>query len=85
LQIDLHDTMVRLAEVRPLFHSEADFQHALAWHLQQRHPNMSVRLEYRSPHLPERGYVDIWLADGTDFVGIELKYKTRALRATVHT
>jgi hypothetical protein len=32
---------------RPLFHSEADFQHALAWRLQEQHRQISIRLEYR--------------------------------------
>lgn len=82
--IDLHAAMRALAERRPVFHSEADFQHALAWTLQERYPNARIRLEYRAPHQPQRGYVDIWIADGEERVGIELKYKTRALKVTVH-
>jgi hypothetical protein len=82
--IDIYDTMARLSEVRPLFHSEADFQHALAWQLQQRYPHLSIRLEYRSPHLPQRWYVDLWLADGNEHVALELKYKTRALRKRIN-
>ena len=76
--------MTQLSGVRPLFHSEADFQHALAWQLHQRHPHLSVRLEYRSPHLPHRGHVDLWLVDGDEHVFIELKYKTRAFRTIVN-
>jgi hypothetical protein len=37
----------RLAERRPLFHSEADFQLALAWQLQQDEPSAELRLEKR--------------------------------------
>jgi predicted nuclease with RNAse H fold len=33
--VDLHEVMLSLARERPVFHSEADFQHALAWKLQQ--------------------------------------------------
>ena len=73
--IDINAAMNRLSEIRPLFHSEADFQHALAWQLQKQYPDVSVRLQYRSPHLTQRGYVDIWLADGAECVAIELKYK----------
>lgn len=31
----------RLAARRPVFHSEADFQHALAWQLQLDHPTLA--------------------------------------------
>jgi hypothetical protein len=82
--IDIHAAMAHLAAPRPLFHSEADFQHALAWRLQQQHPQISIRLEYRYPHLPKYGYVDIWIADGEHRVAIELKYKTRGLQAVVN-
>lgn len=82
--IDLHAAMKALAERRPVFHSEADFQHALAWKLQEQYPKARIRLEYRAPHQPQRGYVDIWIADVEEQVGIELKYKTRALTLTAH-
>jgi hypothetical protein len=84
MPIDIHQAMARLSKTRPLFHSEADFQHALAWQLQTQHLAISLRLEYRSPHIPQRGYIDIWLTDGIERVAIELKYKTRALQATVN-
>ncbi len=34
--------------------------------------------------MPQRGYVDIWLAHGDEHLAVELKYKTRALRAHVN-
>ena len=43
----LHTTMDSLAAKRPIFHSEADFQHALAWEVQLAHPNAGIRLEKR--------------------------------------
>jgi hypothetical protein len=57
--IDIHAAMANLAAPRPLFHSAADFQHALAWRLQQQHPRISIRLEYRYPHLPKYGYIPV--------------------------
>ena len=41
--------MERLAQVRPVFHSEADFRHALAWKIQIDHRTRQsvVRLETR--------------------------------------
>ena len=40
--------MAALARVRPLFHSEADFQHAFAWQLHSAHPDARIRLEIAS-------------------------------------
>lgn len=72
-----------LAERRPVFHSEADFQHALAWTIHEQHPDFNVRLEYRPGRLKEKAYVDIWLQDGAWEYAIELKYKTGRLQVTV--
>jgi len=35
----------RLGQKRPVFHSEADFQHALAWEAHQIDPELQIRLE----------------------------------------
>ena len=78
--LDIHLVMAKLAERRPIFHSEADFQFALAWQIHKMTPDCEVRLEKpftiggdkKSMHL------DIWLPNtGT---AIELKYGTRGLR-----
>ena len=68
--------MRKLAIERPLFHSEADFQHALAWRIREEHPDSGVRLEYKPPvNIGEKEMqLDIWLAKLG--VAIELKYKT---------
>lgn len=68
--------MRKLAIERPLFHSEADFQHALAWLIHEQHSDSGVRLEYKPP-IKETMYLDIWLAKSG--VAIELKYRTRNL------
>ncbi|MCL4222171.1 MAG: hypothetical protein KJZ65_12475 [Phycisphaerales bacterium] len=73
-----------MATTRPVFHSEADFQHALAWHIHERHPNVKVRLEYRPPAVGRKVYVDIWLEHADAICAIELKYKTRRLTAKAH-
>src|SRR5438093_9584716 len=75
--------MTTLAIERPLFHSEADFQHAFAWLLQRQHPAACVRLE-----LPIRTdgvaiHLDVFATFEDCAVAIELKYKTRALTFTV--
>jgi hypothetical protein len=69
-----------LARVRPIFHSEADFQHALAWQLHERWPAARIRLEYR-PFPDEKVYLDLWFRLGEHAWAIELKYATRKIDA----
>jgi hypothetical protein len=65
--------MDELAKERPIFHSEADFQLALAWILQRLHPGAQIRLEKRILDDP-RVELDVYLTlDGRRF-GLELKY-----------
>jgi len=76
--------LAALAEQRPVFHSEADFQHTLAWEIHRRLPDASVRLE--RPVKPLTGgkplHVDIWVERDGEILAIELKYKTRALQTS---
>ncbi len=75
--LDIARVMSELASDRPVFHSEADFQHAFAWHIHSLMPNGKVRLEYR-PLPDEAVYLDLWFpAIG---VVVELKYYTRELK-----
>lgn len=76
MPLDIHALMDGLAERRPIFHSEADFQFALAWHIHKALPDCEVRLEFK-PFPSERMYLDVWLP--TECVAIELKYLTREL------
>ena len=72
---DIHTVMGQLARRRPIFHSEADFQFALAWRIKETLPAWEIRLEYKPfPTDPERMHLDIW--SPTKGVAIELKYKT---------
>jgi hypothetical protein len=82
-KIDVHllDALLKkLSEKRPVFYSEADFQHALAWEIHQKIPESSIRLEFKPPHLTEHLYLDIWADNHTDILAIELKYKTKRTR-----
>jgi hypothetical protein len=73
-----------LAEKRPVFHSEADFQHALAWEIHTVNPAALIRLE-----LPVRGekgravYLDLVVQCDQQRYAIELKYKTAAMTADI--
>lgn len=71
LTLDLNPLMANLAYERPIFHSEADFQHALAWQIHTAHPEARIRLETR----PERGIrLDLLVRIADETIAIELKY-----------
>jgi len=67
---------------RGVFHSEADFQFALAWETQLFYPDAAVRLEYPPPDDPTKS-IDLTVRLGTDVYPIELKYKTKLFNAVV--
>ena len=73
---DIHSVMTELAKIRPIFHSEADFQFALAWQIREMIPDIQIRLEFP---LQEEMYLDIWIPNQQ--IAIELKYKTKKLVA----
>ena len=71
--------MTAVAERRPVFHNEADFQHALAWAIQLRWPEARVRLETR----PSPGVrLDVLVSLNDVRVAFELKYLLRNLTTT---
>lgn len=72
-----------LARQRPVFHSEADFQHAFAWTIQTAHPAARMRLE--RPFRTDAGAInlDLLVTLLSERVAIELKYLTRRLAITV--
>lgn len=72
----LRHVLERLASVRPIFHSEADFQHALAWQVQLEVPTAAIRLETR-PFADRRMYLDLAVNVDGHRVAIELKHLTR--------
>lgn len=75
--LNITELLAKLAESRSVFHSEADFQHALAWHIHQTTRNSQIRLEFPIQVDNQKMYVDIWLPQ--EKVAIELKYATRKL------
>ncbi len=81
----LSSSLEKLSQSRPVFHIEADFQHALAWQIQTDFPQLDIRFEYKPQNISDRMFVDLWIKDesGNNFA-IELKYKTRKFEETVH-
>jgi len=80
--VDLNTLLKTLCESRPVFHSEFDFQHALAWQIHESWTGYSVRLEY--PLSPEESNrLDILAFDDKESIAIELKYKKKALKTEI--
>ena len=75
----LHQVLTLLAHERPLFHSEADFQHSLALQVKEAYPLSTVRLEwpFRENVDSKRAYLDMLVhAPNGDSIAVELKYRT---------
>ena len=82
--IDVSALMKKLSAERPVFHSEADFQHAFAWALHKQHPEFSLRLEFPIEVQGRLIHIDIWASRPGAACAIELKYKTRVLTARIN-
>ncbi len=78
--MDVETILKNLATRRSIFHSEADFQHALAWDIHQIFPDASIRLELPVVRDSKSLHVDIWITHQHGTIAIELKYKSRKLK-----
>jgi len=81
--LNLATSLETLSDQRPIFHSEADFQHAFAWEVQKQNPASSVRLERPFIIAGKQAHVDVWVSSPSAKIAIELKYKTRKLETEV--
>lgn len=81
--IEIGEVLFALARQRPIFHSEADFQHAFAWELHQRLLSASIRLELPVQVKRQLRHIDIWVTYQDAVLAIELKHKTRGLATQV--
>lgn len=77
--LDIQSIVKVLSAKRPIFHSEADFQHALAWEIHAKYPKAAIRLETNPYSDGQRVHIDILVKLGNKKYAIELKYKTRKL------
>ncbi len=75
----LSKLLKELSVTRPIFHSERDFQHELAWLIHKK--GHSVRLEFPIRHNNKKNtYLDILVNPKSKHpIGIELKYKTKKI------
>jgi len=72
---NVNHCMQNLSKKRPIFHSEADFQFALAREIQTCYPDADIRLEYCPIAIPNT-HIDIIVFHNGKVIPIELKYKT---------
>jgi hypothetical protein len=77
--INIPGFMHELSHIRPIFHSEADFQHAFAWELHKSMPDLNVRLEYPWNTGVKQNHLDIFAFGERSVFAYELKYKTKKL------
>jgi hypothetical protein len=81
--IEVREILDIIAKKRPIFHSEADFQHTFAWEIHQKLPNASVRLELPVQVKHQYLHIDIWIKNQDEVLAVELKYKTRGLSVQI--
>ncbi len=83
--IKIIDVLNELGKKRPVFHSEADFQHALAWTIHEKYSGLNIRLEKRVILNNKGFYFDIFAFNDNKTVAIEVKYKTKNLDTAVNS
>lgn len=79
----IHVAMGELASRRPIFHSESDWQFALASTLQRQHPDAAIRLEIPIRTRPRTIELDILMTIGGTRHALELKYPRAQIAAEV--
>lgn len=77
--LNLHSLIGAIAARRPVFHSEADFQHAFAWELHLQFPEGHIRLERLVESTLGSLHMDVTAELDGRLHAFELKYKTRAM------
>ena len=80
--MNFKNCLTELSIKRPVFHSEADFQHEFALQIREHNPNCGIRLEYPIV-LDKRIYLDMLLLHPDRRIGVELKYITRLFNCAV--
>ena len=81
--VDIDKVMKILSRSRPIFHSEADLQHSLAWQIHCQLPHVSIRLELPFQQGGRLFHLDIWATQGDKALAVELKYKTQKLSVKI--
>jgi hypothetical protein len=82
-QVALSEVLAVLAGVRPVFHSEADLQHAFARVLWELAPEVECRLEVRQASSDDVEHLDLLCLGPLGRTAVEFKYVKRAWSGTV--
>lgn len=82
-KFDIENVLDSLSKKRPVFHSEADFQCALAWEIHEMYSDFNIRLEKKEEIYGKEIYPDIFIFKKDRIYILELKYKTRELKITM--
>lgn len=91
MKIDvLKQLLSKLSKERPVFHSECDFQHEIAYLIRHNEidnfgPIQKIRLERPYSINSKRFELDIYVEQNNERIGIELKYKTKSLPGGIVT
>jgi hypothetical protein len=80
LSLALNESMIELAGERQVFHSEADFQHAVAWLIHGKLPKARVSLERPWRTVSGDLHIDMLVQQDGMSLAVELKYKTAKLK-----
>lgn len=80
-EFNIHSILKSLSLKQPVFHSEAEFQLAMASEIKVHHPQCEINLEYTVPDLGYR--LDLLVSLRGQLIPIELKYKTAKSQFTV--
>lgn len=73
MDLNIPELLLELAKRRPVFHSEADLQHELAWQLREQDKSLQVFLEYPLKK-GSSAAIDILIRKGSHQMALELKY-----------
>ncbi|MEU9150976.1 hypothetical protein AB0D59_10595 [Streptomyces sp. NPDC048417] len=82
-RVSLGDVIAHLGRRRPVFHSEADFQHSFARALWELSPDVHSRLEVPQRTGGKAEYLDLLCIGPSTRTAIEFKYFTRRWTGTV--
>lgn len=80
----LEEVLATMAAERPIFHSEADLQHELAWRYRQARPTACIRLELPARFNHGRASIDMVIHEEATTCFVEIKFKTAHFRTRLH-
>ena len=80
---DVERVLAELSRERPVFHSEADFQLALAFKMQRMYPQLAIRMDRTEIIDNKKLRIDVVAHQNGQTTLMELKYLTCALRIQV--